>query len=201
MSIARFALYAVVASVALARPLAASTLLLTTGGTFNSTTTPITAWSAPGDSWTLSFNTSSTPAVFSDIPGEFFSFFPTNVIYTLNGSTVSGLYSVYFDNAAVSPGSLGGGFSLCFGDATCDGGKYLAAGAQYYTGPESAPTINTIAGSIYTEGSFGTTVLAENDPNGTITISTVSSVPEPSTLVLAFGGAALLALKRFRLGR
>jgi hypothetical protein len=120
------------------------------------------------------------------------------VVYTLNGSSVSGLYSVYFDNATVSTGSLGGGFALCFGDATCDGGQYLAAGAQYYTGPESAPTINTITGSIYTEGSFATTNFYENDPNGTITISTVSSVPEPSTLLLVFGGAALLALKRKR---
>jgi hypothetical protein len=173
-------------------------LLVTTGSTFSSLT-PTTAWSAPNETWLLSFDVISTPAVTTYTSGHDFNVPFTNMVYLLNGSAVSGPAGILFFNSSAS-----GGFSLCFTVSTCSSGSgFVDNGSQYYTGSESGPAIDTVTSSAYSSANFCATASINScvgEPNGAITIiiDRASSTPEPSTFPLAFAGAAWLALKRKR---
>ena len=188
MRVLKSALFVLGTFIVLIPSLHAGPLFVTTGGTFSGST-PTTSWSLPNATWTLSFDVDSNPTVTQFSSGALLFFTPTNVVYTLNGSLVSGPIAVEFLNSAD-----GGGFELCFASLACAGGNsFTARGAQYYTGSESAPTINTVTASAYTDSFFcGSGVDCAFQPDGIITIAT----PEPASVEIT--GAALLGLALWR---
>ena len=180
--------------------LPADVLSVSASGTFSSTT-PTTSWEAPGETWSLSFQINSNPTVTRSYVGAGFDAPLSNFVYQLNGSTVNvGPVDDFFASS-----TQGGAFNLCFLGCTAAPALGLSEGfsfasRQYYSGPESDP-------SIITNGSFSVSAVAfypstppappgTVEPNAIITITDLTQAPEPSTLCsLIAGGAFWLALK------
>lgn len=162
-------------SLLLATSCSASTLLVTTAGTFDDlppgTTLPL------GAAWTLSFTLSSNPAVSGVNPGDSFDPVFSNAVFTENGAAVSSIEQEFLTFR--TSGDLGG-FVFCLYSSACiDGFEFIMP--QLYSGPESNPTILT--------GVFGPTRLNVID-NASVFQQfdfqpvTISALPEPSTLAL-----------------
>jgi hypothetical protein len=167
--------------------LTASTLLVTTGGTFASGT-PASSWSAAGDTWTVSFDVSSMPSVSSSsLIVSYISF--TNFVYALNRSPVDvGPVGIAFFNS-----SFGGLFDLYFfGTETGSVTGFSFTGPQAYTGSESAPTI--VPGTYVEETATTEPIrIGPNDvylsgvtfPQGVGSVQ-ITSVPEPPGFIPLF---------------
>lgn len=173
----RFALMLLLAS-----GLSASPLLLTADGTFSSTT-PTSSFTAASEPWSLSFQVDSNPAVLGSDAGIDFDTSFTNFAYTLNGSPVALTpANIQFYNA-----NQFGGINVCFSPACTENSDPTNGleieGPQLYTGSETSPTI--VPGTYDTSflEAFVDTNAYEMD-NSAITISAISSVPEPRTLFL-----------------
>jgi hypothetical protein len=157
----------------------AGEVLVTGSGTWgpNTITTPV---SAPGDTWSISFDVSS-PVPTDAVTSASFS----NASYLLNGvapsETISGV--VFY------PTAQSGLFDLQFsgGDVVEFYGAqvYDAAGNLLLGTYPSANDVNTSTG-----------VLGTGTGSGTVNLS--AAVPEPSSLILALAAVSGLGLVRLR---
>jgi hypothetical protein len=184
---------------------AAETLVVSAGGTFNAGT-PTHTWETPGAAWSISFDIDSKPSVTSPLLGFGFDVPVSNFVYTLNGSVINvGPVDVYYLGASADEG-----LAICFFGCTAtinyapliNEGFYFAVDPQsLYSGLESNPTV--LAGSCASylatrDGSIPPPVFFTFEPNTTITVSDLTSAPEPSTCGYLFAGVALMALVRRR---
>jgi hypothetical protein len=171
--------------------------MISSSGTF-SATTPSSAFSEPGDTWSFSFVVDDNPSVSNVVLGEYFDVSFSAFNYTLNGASVA---ITPVDIRFFSTVELGM-FDICFnetcsGESETDGFAYTSnTGQQMYTGDESAPTMLT--------GTFTPTGL-DVEVGGAGYLQVVndvdsSEIPEPSTL-LTLGVGILLALAGQRLRR
>jgi len=183
-----------------AAPATATSILISTGGTFASGTANST-WTSPGATWSISFSAKLAPSVSSYTTGSFFNIPFTNFVYTLNGSPVS-VGAVDVDFFSTSSQGL---MNVCFFGCDASGSTlingFILLGDQLYVGTEAAPTI--IPGS-YAETSNIVYVLSagKRQPLGTVEITTdtvpPAEIPEPSTVGLGAVGLLILAVMVFR---
>ena len=166
----------------------AATLQVTTGGVY-AAGTPTSTWTKPGGSWTVSFTVDSNAAA-TPVGPESFIVPITAFVYTLNGTAVN----VGTVDIALYTASNGGLFNLCF--FGCDPQNVINGievfGPQAFSGPVTSPTILT--GS-YAETRLvvDVTSVATLQPPGTVTIvSSASSSPIPSSLILLLIGFGLM---------
>jgi len=104
-------------------------------------------------------------------PGN--SFFISGVQYWENGALQgTGTFDFYNGNP-----SVGGGFDLMVGSS----GPLNEYGVQLYSGSEGTPT--------FLLGTFTLNHLSPDGPAGTLTIASITAVPEPSGLLLIGTGA------------
>jgi hypothetical protein len=122
-----------------------------------------------------SFELPVNPTVLSSNDGFNFIVMPMDL--KINGANSSDELDFF------AAGIGGGGFSAFSGGPVAD---INVTGPQFYTGPESAPTMASF-------GADGVTLMdfMSGDPAGTLT-TTVTSTPEPSATVLL--GIGLLAV-------
>ena len=169
-----------------------------TSGAYGSST-PTTALSAPGTTFSISFSLPTAVSISASDSDSFTTMVP--VTYSLGSltQTLSGTTIMFFSN------SFAGGFDM---GVTLNGNSYvweLGAGPQLFSGPTSNPVLLT--GSFpYGTGVFAFCAsesiaqcetngigLLLSPPSGTILASTpVSSVPEPSTLSLLGTGIVVI---------
>ncbi len=169
--------------------LSAATLLLSTGGTYSGSTAT-SSWTAPGATWSVSFNVSSTPTVNSSISGNNFDTPVTNFVYLLNGSPVSvGPVDVAFYSTAE-----GGLIDIgLFGSSALStpANGFVVLGPQAYSGPEASPTILTGAYA-ETANTLRVASTSFSQTLGSITISgPPPATPAPPSLFLTLVGLAL----------
>ncbi len=185
----------------LAVSVSASPLAVSATGDFSSST-PASAFSQPGGSWSLSFDIASNPPVTNVATGSGFDVSYSDFVFSVNGSPVTTPVAAI----RVFNSSISGLFSVCF-TAACPGNGIPAnaivfEGTQAYSGSESSPTI--LAG-VYKTSLAG--VVVNNNPivfasESPVTIA--ASTPEPSTFfllgaglfVVAFGRRGILYCKR-----
>jgi hypothetical protein len=189
----RFVVWLLAAGLA-ASTLSASTIVISANGRFTKTT-PVSPFSGPGDTWSLSFDVDNQPTVYNVNPGNYFDVDFSDFTYLLNGDAV-----------AIAPvdirffsGVEFGGFNVCF-DVACSFFNSPEDGLeiedldnqQLYQGPTSAPTI--ITGS-FPAHSFDLFVNSEDYielDHPTIVSQTAVTTPEPSAAIPL--GAAMLLL-------
>jgi hypothetical protein len=178
-----------------AMSLSASTLSVNVDGIY-ADGTPTTSWSAPGDTWSISFLIASNPVVSNvnegysgNTPQGSFDAAFKSFVYLLNGSPVNvGTVDIAFYSRALS-----GLFNVCFfgcnaSNTPIDGFTFW--GPPAFSGDLTAPTI--LPGSYpvgVTELKVGTGFI--DQPNGTVTIT-----PESSTFFLVLATGVLLLRKR-----
>jgi hypothetical protein len=173
-------------------PAHAATISYTDSGTFT-TSTPTTAFTAPGEPWAFTFEAYTNPSILSFGNGGFnFEFWGFN--YTLN-SLPAGITPSFI---RFFSGANGGGFLICFNGTTTasctDGlGSPLFGQPQMYTGTTAAPTL--IPGT-FSITSFAAVVNSTvfDQPNTTV-LATVA-IPEPSTLLTLAAGLLVLGGRR-----
>jgi hypothetical protein len=169
-----------------------------TSGAYGSST-PTTALSAPGTTFSISFSLPTAVSISASDADSFTTMVP--VTYSLGAltQTLSGTAITFFSN------SFAGGFDMGF---TLNSNSYVwefGAANQLFSGPTSNPVLLT--GSFpYGTGVFAFCAsesiaqceingigLLLSPPSGTILASTpVSSVPEPSTLSLLGTGIVVI---------
>ncbi len=172
-----------------AASMSAGTITYSDSGTF-SAATPTSTYSAPNETWSLSYSGDTNPVVFGIQPGNYFSADFTGLAYSLNGSALA----ITPSNIEFFSSGDAGMFNLCMISTACDSGFYFQ-GPQMYTGSESAPTM--------VGGSFTSTSLAINTGTGYVTQpnttvqGVASGVPEPSTFLTFFVGLLAVAGIRY----
>jgi hypothetical protein len=177
--------------------LAANPFLVSTGGTFSSTT-PTTSFTAPSETWSLSFEVDSNPSVSGVVSGQQFNLPFSDLTYDLNGSPTT----LNVGSITAFASSDFGLFTVCR-DVVCTTDNVNPAngiyteGAQIYSGSESSPTILT---GVYPEFApnapmeFFVAGTEYDQTSGTVTISkVVSPVPEPSSLLALVACFGLIA--------
>jgi hypothetical protein len=150
---------------------------------------PTTTESAPGESWSLSFQVESSPTPISYTTGVQTVVPITNLIFDLNGLAVQ---------SEPSGGSVelftGEGFRLYFPNADA---LQIQDNAQLYSGTEASPTV--LPGS-YPPGFANNAFLFDNATSSfynftsnDIVIASSTATPEPSSFLLLGAGLAALA--------
>ena len=171
----------------------ATPLLLTAGGTFASYT-PTSFMSAPGETWTLSLEIDSNPAVTNVFMNTSFDPAFSDLIYTLNGTVVAIPGPVItFRSAEATTG-----FDFCINGPACEWGIEVLEAAPLYSGPESAPTILT---GVFEPTYLNALVDLSFYPQSSylpVTITAVTATPEPSTFVLVGAALVLAGALRWR---
>lgn len=177
-------------------PAQADPLLVQSSGTFT-LETPVTSFSAPGASWTLSFIVDRHPALSPD---------DDMVRVGINTGPLFRDFSYRVDGVAMPQASYAvfwapeqyGGMDLIFGEIPV-GTPYgydalIFKGASYYSGSELAPTIEpgsyTTYDPPYTGMFVATLGIFYEQP---ATVLTISPVPLPPSAAMMLGGLALLA--------
>jgi hypothetical protein len=177
----------------LALKLSASTLVISGGGTYSSTT-PTSSYSAANEPFSFSFDINSNPSVSGFTSGQDFIAPISNFGFDLNGSPVT----VPSVSIAFFAGSQGGLFQFCFGTGCDPTGLTITSGLslsgpQLYSGSESSPTILTGDES---ETALIIFVAGDAYPLANQTVQSTTAapgVPEPSTQALFVAGWLLLA--------
>ena len=187
-------------------PLSGALVSVSTGGVFNSLV-PTTSWSASGDTWSLSFDIDTNPAVSQVVvgtattPGGFDPVI-TNFVYDLNGAAVNvSAVEIYYYNT-----DYYGLFSVCFFgcninvDDSAPVNGFIFEGPQAYSGSEAAPTILTGDFAENNTGGAGLEVfVASTEYDQTLgMIDQLDTAPEPSTVALIAAGLLMLAVLRAR---
>lgn len=170
-----------------AQILAADTLLVSASGTYSSST-PVSFFTAPDATWSLSFVIQNNPSVSNASFGAGFSPSFTDFSYSLNGSPLAITPDdVRFWHVPVNtPFILG--LSICW-NSSCVGGTDEGIAfdtSQLYSGSELSPAI--VPGVYATSEFFIDDGPSFGEPNTVLTIS-----PEPSTLLLSAMGLGILA--------
>ena len=129
----KFCAQGVATSLILAASAYAANVTITTGSTFPNTA-PVSTYTAPGGTWTLTFQVASQP-VASSFNGGFTTTY-TNGVFTLNGTPIT----LTGSSISFYPFSNGGGFSMSldssFGLSVTGNGS-----PNFFTGSNSSPTM------------------------------------------------------------
>ncbi len=181
--------------------LSAGTLQVQTSGVF-SDSTPTSAFTAPGEAWTLSFVTESNQFY----PGSQLLAFPdvfTSFNYTLNNIPLDLTPS----SISFFTGSNGGLFDVCL-TPPCPGGLPTAglvfSGAQAFSGTVREPTILT---GTYPTSSVSVTLPLTEFPFFTVrypqsnTTVYITEIPEPATWSILGLGLLLISIPLLRTPR
>lgn len=185
----------------LAAPAFAATYQVSLSGQFDAGA-PLTPFSRPGATWSMSFDIDSNPQPLSGLPGTPTDGLSTTVPfsnsdYRLNG--VSGLQPTYLVLYSVA---AQGGISLFFSDVFSTSPIVYEAletfGAQIYSGPESSPKIELGSYASYLADSpysvqvvTGGLIYGQGD-------TTISVVPEPATGMMWLAGCLAVGAARRR---
>jgi hypothetical protein len=190
----------VMAVLLFAASLSASTITISSSGTFSKNTGSST-FSGPNETWAFSFVVASSPAVSNVDLGNYFDVAFSDFSYSLDDSAVA-ITPVdirFFSTAQFS------GFNICFTTACSffnsptDGFDIEGTGTQMYTGHESAPTMST---GTFTANFLDIYVNSDEYkqlPHPTLRAVANLATPEPSTIATLSAGLLLaLAGRRFR---
>jgi hypothetical protein len=167
----------------------ASPLLVTAAGTYAGLT-PVSFFTSPNATWSLSFLTDSNPTLSSASFDVSFAPVFSDFTYSLNGSPVAITPTEirFWAGPANTPFILSLG--ICW-NAPCPAGTTEGMAfdtSQLYTGSELSPTI--VPGVYPTSEFFIDHGPSYGEPNTSVTIA---SVPEPSALLLGAIGLVAFA--------
>lgn len=164
--------------------------LVTVSGQWE-TPCPAPYCTAPGDTWTVSFEVDSTPTPIAYTSGVSFESSVTDFSYSINGTLLASIAEsemVWYEPGAV----LAQGYleSLSSPD-----GLFEFVTSQLYSGPEADPTISLgtfgVSANLI-DGNHASPILNDN--------IVISAVPEPGTaglMLIGIGGLmAFLAIRR-----
>lgn len=175
----------------------AESLTVSASGVWNATA-PTTTESAANESWSFSFQVSSTPVTSEVNSGNWFDTTFSNFTFYLNGSPVAAIPTELTWYNSISQGGL---FDLTFAD-----GDMAFYGAQAYSGSENNPTIlpgyypltpcdaecSPYSGSQFKYGEISESGNFESTTPLTGDLS-IDVIPEPSSLLLFGTGMLSLA--------
>jgi hypothetical protein len=155
----------------------ASPLLVTATGTYDSQT-PVSFFTAPNETWSVSFLMDSNPTISSASFAVYFSPAFSDFTYSLNGSPVAITPNqiTFWSVPANTPFILS--LSICW-NSLCPGGTTEGMAfdtSQLYTGSELSPSI--VPGVYATSEFFIDHGPSYGEPNTSLTIA---SAPEPSS--------------------
>jgi hypothetical protein len=172
-----------------AAPASADPLRFTASGTYNAVT-PVSFFTAPNATWSMSFIFDSTPVPLLPELGQYFSVPFSNFSVTLDGAVLPVVpVAISFYNGTTNSG----GADMFFNALSDPAQGFEFYGPQVYTGDEFNPTIVPGVYDTFLAGGDGFSILV----NGTRIDQgqsqfVIAAVPLPPALLLWFGGLALL---------
>lgn len=153
--------------------------LVSESGTFDPST-PTTAESAPGASFSFSFSVDSNPAV-TNVSPDYFNTDFADFTYTLNGSPlpVTPVVLTWYDDPD------GGGIEFSFSS----GDGFNIYGDPYYSGLTSSPTILVGGYPLFSDSDFFYSTTQATPLTGELDIT-----PEPPSVLLLVTGLAVIGV-------